>query len=358
MNQIMMNKLKLFGILSGALVSGAINAQTNADFTWENTCLNQPSILTSTSVTPDSIVNYEWDIDNDGLFDEYVGLEVVNPIFFESRIWPVGLKVTTDQGDIDTVYIDVTVTNVPVANFATNETCINDAVLFTNQATLNGGSITRIIWNFGDATSEELVGNVSKRYTNAVTFDATQIVESDALCRDTIVKMVALKDAPETMILTENGVLEIAKSQNLTLSLNEQTQSVNWSTGATTEEVVVNNPGVYYATGVDLDGCNFRDTITVNQITNRNAIYNAFSPNNDGQNDFWKIKNIDLYETVAVKVFDKRGALVLDEENYQNDWEGDFNGDKLAEGVYFYHVILNGDTENTLIGTVSILSAE
>lgn len=339
----------------GTLIS---QAQTTVNFTVENPCIGEPAILTSASSSSNTIVDYKWDVDNDGVFDEYEGPSVVTPTFPIAQTWRVGLKVYLNTGDSAEAYQDVVITNVPVAGFSSNEKCINDEVLFTNASTLQGGNITRVEWRYGDGTSEELVGNPSKKYANAVSYDVTQIVESAALCRDTLTKTITLDDAPSAQITAEMGVTEIAVSQDLNLSLNESVANSNWSTGESTNQITINQPGTYFVTGEDLNGCNYRDTVEITQISNKKAVYNAFSPNGDGQNDFWKIKNIELYNRVDVKVFDKRGALVFEQNAYQNNWEGDFNGNKLPEGVYYYQVVLNGDTGNTLRGTLTILSAE
>jgi gliding motility-associated-like protein len=347
-----MNRLKVWTIGAFTLFAGMISAQTTVSFSIENACLNENTILESTSTSSENIVDYKWDIDNDGAFDEYEGPSRVTPIFPTATTWSVGLRIYLDNGDSATAYQDVVVTNVPVAGFGIDAQCVNTDVNFTNQATLEGGSIDRIIWNYGDGTSEEMVGDVSKRYANPEMYSVTQIVISDALCADTLSQDVTVGAQPTSEIVT-NGEPEIAVGQTLELEYTGNLSTVSWSTGENTATIMVTEAGTYSVNAIDANGCILSDSISVTQEDAKNSVYNVFSPNNDGVNDIWKIKQIELYDNVSVKIFDKRGNIVLDEANYQNDWNGTWDGTELPEGVYFYQVSFNeGDA---IMGTITLL---
>lgn len=71
-------------------------------------------------------------------------------------------------------------------------------------------------------------------------------------------------------------------------------------------------------------------------------VYNEFTPNNDGYNDFFEVKCIETY-TSTLKVFNRNGNLVYKTVNYQNTWNGIANvngvlkkGDHLPSGTYYY----------------------
>ncbi|WP_017730254.1 tandem-95 repeat protein [Nafulsella turpanensis] len=68
------------------------------------------------------------------------------------------------------------------------------------------------------------------------------------------------------------------------------------------------------------------------------------TPNGDGANDTWNIRYLSLYETSAIRIFDRSGRRVFETENYLNgpEWDGTMGGTDLPEGVYFYEIILNG----------------
>ncbi|MGB1247751.1 MAG: Ig-like domain-containing protein [Chitinophagales bacterium] len=105
----------------------------------------------------------------------------------------------------------------------------------------------------------------------------------------------------------------------------------------------------------------FCDTATIVFSVGENEfspqIPNSFSPNGDGQNDFFAIENIDFYDKASLKIFGRWGDVVFEDEKYQNNFDGTPNrkqwkniGEKLPEGVYFYsfsYSTVNGDGQKT-----------
>lgn len=86
------------------------------------------------------------------------------------------------------------------------------------------------------------------------------------------------------------------------------------------------------------------------------SIYSAFSPNNDGINDYWVIPDIDKYPENIVRIYDRYGKLVYEKYSYNNDWDGRnrLTSKKLSPGTYFYRVYLaKGLTE--LKGSLTIV---
>ena len=75
-------------------------------------------------------------------------------------------------------------------------------------------------------------------------------------------------------------------------------------------------------------------------------IPDAFSPNGDGDYDFFEIDDLLPNEVVSIQVFNRWGGLVYESENYQNDWDGKGNvgassGEHLAVGTYYYIIHLS-----------------
>ncbi|MCK0189330.1 gliding motility-associated C-terminal domain-containing protein [Arenibacter sp. F20364] len=72
-------------------------------------------------------------------------------------------------------------------------------------------------------------------------------------------------------------------------------------------------------------------------------IYNEFTPNDDGDNDYFRIDCIETFPESELQVFNRYGALVYQKKAYQNDWRGLANvngvvgkGEPLPTGTYFY----------------------
>jgi gliding motility-associated-like protein len=72
-------------------------------------------------------------------------------------------------------------------------------------------------------------------------------------------------------------------------------------------------------------------------------IFNGISPNGDGLNDFFEIRNIAALEpNNKVSIYTRWGDKVFEVENYDNDQKRfiglNDNGNELTSGVYFYKV--------------------
>lgn len=67
-------------------------------------------------------------------------------------------------------------------------------------------------------------------------------------------------------------------------------------------------------------------------------IPNVFTPNGDGINEIFEITDLEKYISNELKVFSRYGKRVYSQENYQGDWDGG----GLSQGVYFYVLTLEG----------------
>lgn len=85
-------------------------------------------------------------------------------------------------------------------------------------------------------------------------------------------------------------------------------------------------------------------------------IHNIVTPNDDGVNDTWIIKNIERYPNNMVRIFDRDGRLIYSKLGYDNSWDGSFNGTGLPEDTYYYVLVLDSAKgEETLSGFISIV---
>ncbi|MEQ9350946.1 MAG: HYR domain-containing protein, partial [Vicingaceae bacterium] len=104
-------------------------------------------------------------------------------------------------------------------------------------------------------------------------------------------------------------------------------------------------------------GCEGRDTVFV-EVNGSFTLPTAFTPNNDGYNDTWEIKNLesDLISSHRIAVFNNSGSEIFSSTNYQ-PWDGRFNGEDLPVGSYYFVLELertDGEKE-VKTGVVSIL---
>ena len=102
-------------------------------------------------------------------------------------------------------------------------------------------------------------------------------------------------------------------------------------------------------------------------------IPNIITTNNDGYNDVFIItqdgnngenqgfksnserpKINDFYITNELIIFNRWGQKVFEQQNYQNDWDGE----NLKDGVYFYVLKCHGEFEDDVFkGSVTIMGS-
>lgn len=68
-------------------------------------------------------------------------------------------------------------------------------------------------------------------------------------------------------------------------------------------------------------------------------VYNFFSPNGDGINEFFFVENIALYTNSKVRIFNQFGQEVYNKTNYMNDWDAP----NLPGGLYHYQIKLRAN---------------
>lgn len=102
---------------------------------------------------------------------------------------------------------------------------------------------------------------------------------------------------------------------------------------------------VYVLTVTDAFGCDAYDSVMV-MVWKPEVITvpNAFSPNGDGQNDYFNIPALRYYTLVSFQVFNRWGELVYQSNTNQPGWDGRIAGSPAIPGVYMYLIQLESPT--------------
>ncbi|MBY0488151.1 MAG: choice-of-anchor L domain-containing protein [Flavobacteriaceae bacterium] len=121
-------------------------------------------------------------------------------------------------------------------------------------------------------------------------------------------------------------------------------------------QININGSGVYE---YSLDGFNYQsENIFLNVIPNQYTIYirdkngcgtlitsavvlnypKYFTPNNDGYNDIWEIKNLSYFPNSQVTVFDRYGKLIYSFNENQKGWDGTLNEKQLLATDYWFNI--------------------
>ncbi len=114
----------------------------------------------------------------------------------------------------------------------------------------------------------------------------------------------------------------------------------------------------YTLTVKNSDNCTSTDDVVIEVLPYCLKPMKAFTPNGDGFNDRWlATQSSNCTDQVMVKVFNRYGSVVYSNDYYQNDWDGNYKGNKVADGTYYYVItykLINGKTI-TLKGDLTIL---
>ena len=137
-----------------------------------------------------------------------------------------------------------------------------------------------------------------------------------------------------------------------------------WSPASSLNSSTISNPIAspvtttqYYFTITTPAGCTNTDSVLVTVVPYCIKPLNAFSPNGDGINEYWLVTNNNCTSNVNAYVFNRYGTKVYASNDYQNNWNGTYNGKPLPDGTYYYildFTLITGK-KITLKGNVTII---
>ncbi len=168
----------------------------------------------------------------------------------------------------------------------------------------------------------------------------------------------------DTSIQIGDIVLGSVRQNTLTPVQYEWRPSIGLScTDCQTPSIQVPETTTYTITGTDIQGCLDSTVFTIKVDENvRVFVPNAFSPNDDGENDLLLVYSPgDVQEVKSFRVFSRWGELVFEQQNFPPNftgygWDGTFRGEKMNTGVFVYFVevlLIDGRTE-ILTGDVTL----
>lgn len=92
-------------------------------------------------------------------------------------------------------------------------------------------------------------------------------------------------------------------------------------------------------------GCHDSDNVTIHVICQSSQMYipNTFIPNGNGQNDRFYPRGKGIRLIKQFRIYDRWGEMIFERKNidandYNNAWDGTFNGKELSPDVYVYTI--------------------
>jgi gliding motility-associated-like protein len=182
---------------------------------------------------------------------------------------------------------------------------------------LDAGDYAGYQWSTGE-NSRQIIVSATGSYAVAVT-DANGCIGKDT----TIIS--AIKSNPANFLPADTTICKFGK---LEIRPDGNYSTYRWSTGSTTPAILVNSPADYSLTVTDAFGCIGFDTISVAPVDCLVGVYvpNAFTPNNDGKNDYFKpIVNGDIV-AYEFTVYNRFGQIIFTTKVPGQGWDGSIHG--------------------------------
>ncbi|MGI6323988.1 MAG: gliding motility-associated C-terminal domain-containing protein [Bacteroidales bacterium] len=140
-----------------------------------------------------------------------------------------------------------------------------------------------------------------------------------------------------------------------------QPYTISWSDhgGFTTQTRTDLYPGTYSVVVSDANGCRASTSVDVGYTGSYGCLIipDIITPNGDGHNDEWIIRNIDMYPEAEVFIYSRWGRLVYRTKNIsENPWNGQYRGSEDLMPTDSYHYILHlNDGSKPRSGVISVI---
>jgi gliding motility-associated-like protein len=132
---------------------------------------------------------------------------------------------------------------------------------------------------------------------------------------------------------------------------------LSWQDGTSGSSYTVTQPGSYTLSATNNCGSTLDDVVVSPGIC-KVFVPNAFTPNNDGKNDQFKVLGTEDVTQFILKIFNRWGETVFETNDKSKGWDGYLNGRFSPIGVFIY--ILNYKDNNStelkmLKGTLTLI---
>lgn len=148
-----------------------------------------------------------WEASPNGISSWYMIANTTDTLGFRNLTTTTYYRVILKNGSCANTASNIVLVNivpVPVADFSFSNACFSTPIHFTDLSTINGGSITTWVWNFGPSSST--VQNPNYAYTSAGTYNVRLIAGSNYGCKDTVFKTVIQTAALQSVVNNHEDV--------------------------------------------------------------------------------------------------------------------------------------------------------
>jgi len=220
-----------------------------------------------------------------------------------------------------------------------------------NETTLTASGGTSYLWSTTETTPSILVSP-----TDTTVYEVIAFINN---CSDTTQHTVNLVPNP-TVSVSNDTLINLGQSVQLSASGDAPfswSPTEGLSCNICPDPIATPSETTIYCAEVTKDGCSSSSCVTIEVDNACGDIFvpDAFSPNNDGNNDCLKVYN-NCLEEILFRVYSRWGELIYESTELDGCWDGSYQGTDLNTGVYAYTVkaILTNGTEIDVKGNVTL----
>ncbi|SKB31279.1 T9SS type B sorting domain-containing protein [Maribacter arcticus] len=392
-----------------------VTVSTNTNETSLVVCDNQGSVSRTLTATPDfsifSTHAYQWQQSTDQQVWTDIANETTSTLstpaitttsYFRVKIAEDPINVNKDLCNVVSDVFDIIVLPIPNTPLSSGDITICEGEV----GILSASTESSYTVNWFDApTDGNLLLEANNNFETSIagTYYAaanSPEIECASLSRTAITLTVNLPPS------VEDESLEFCEDTTMILNADLNNVSYEWSTGATTKEITVGEPGTYTVLLTDVNGCSATKTIELEQIDipridtiisdgpsiivstsndgdfefsldgfnfQTSSIFEAvegglytiyvqdtsdcgvvtqsffhlvipkfFTPNGDSVNDVYEPEGLEVFNNVEFSIFNRYGKLLKFGNSNSSSWDGSFQGNQMPEDDYWF--VIKADT--------------
>ncbi len=338
------------------------NTVATASYSYALNDLCDSLIVSFTAQGSSALATYSWDF-GDGTTGTG---NIPSHTYYDGGVYTVTLIVNDPEACnpldtfVQTIPFTSKISAKPTGNYYSG--CVPLTVQFQNNSF---GGVT-FKWVFGDGSSSTLE-NPSHNYNQPGTYTAMFIIFDPASCNGSDTAYITIDAFPAAPVAqfttnTQNpGSNEPVQFTNQSFNATYYLWSFN--DGTTSNDVnpihTFSNNGDYLVCLTAFNEGPCPDTacrlISV-RFTPLIDLPNAFSPNGDGQNDFFLVRGRGV-QSIVLRVFNRWGEKVFETNNINIGWDGTFKGEPQEMDVYAWtlNAVLDGNIPVFKSGNVTLV---
>lgn len=334
-------------------------------FNASDVCLNGAnSFINLSTIANDSITGTEW-IYGDG---NVGNLSTDNHVYGQPGIYTVKLITTSAFGCIDSTEQTVTVYKLPEVHFGVDypEHCEPHEVNVSDLSLQGDTTITNWLWTFGDGNTSQLQ-NPWHAYPNDGSYEVGLTVTDMNGCvgNSQYPDFIKVWPTPKAGFTPDPDRASILYPLIFINDQSQEAEEWHYDFGDRTyssdpqPDHAYSAAGTYRIMQIVSNHYQCRDTAYRQIIIDNESTFfipDAFTPNDDGSNDYF-IGFGFLSSKVDLKVFNRWGELLYNNEGNNVPWDGKFKGEHVQGDVYVYKMVAYDyqDQPHEYIGKVTLV---